>query len=135
MCRCFFFIERYQKIPGKVVQYNNDAVLRNIKTADACANACNSNPNFTCNSFEFCFTSQVCTLSKIHTSDGNVVSSTQQCDLYDRGFKKKYLCLDYCLFTYTLNCYIDSILLYWQIPYQYNDILASKHYLSLIYTS
>lgn len=78
-------LQRYQKIPGKVVQYNNDAVLRNIKTADACANACNSNPNFTCNSFEFCFSSQVCTLSKIHTSDGNVVSSTQQCDLYDRS--------------------------------------------------
>ncbi|XP_056019753.1 uncharacterized protein LOC130054319 [Ostrea edulis] len=77
-------LQRYRKIPGHVVQYNNDAVIQNIRTPDTCADLCNSNPNFTCNSFEYCSTSKVCTLSKIHTSDGHMVSSTQQCDLYDR---------------------------------------------------
>lgn len=78
-------LQRFQKLPGKVVQFNNDAVIRNIKTADMCAYLCNGNVNFTCNSFEYCPSSKVCTLSKIHTDDGNVVSSTQQCDLYDRS--------------------------------------------------
>lgn len=81
-----YVVERFQKLPGKVVQFNNDAVIRNIKTADMCAYLCNGNVNFTCNSFEYCPSSKVCTLSKIHTDDGNVVSSTQQCDLYDRTF-------------------------------------------------
>ncbi|XP_062619530.1 uncharacterized protein LOC134281083 [Saccostrea cucullata] len=78
-------LKRYRKLPGKMVQYNNDAVIQNIRTPDMCASLCSQNTNFTCNSFEYCPTSNVCTLSKIHTSDGTVVSSTQQCDLYDRS--------------------------------------------------
>ncbi|XP_056019755.1 uncharacterized protein LOC125671708 isoform X2 [Ostrea edulis] len=77
-------IMKYQKIPGKVVQFNNDAVFQGFTSASDCADTCQSFGNWTCNSFEYCPSSQSCTLSKIHTADGTVTDSHQSCDLYDR---------------------------------------------------
>ncbi|XP_062619516.1 uncharacterized protein LOC134281071 [Saccostrea cucullata] len=77
-------IMRYQKIPGKVVQFHNDAVIGGITSASDCADTCQTFGNWTCNSFEYCPSSLTCTLSKIHTADGTVTDSTQMCDLYDR---------------------------------------------------
>nr|XP_022319141.1 uncharacterized protein LOC111121934 [Crassostrea virginica] len=77
-------IMRYQQIQGKVIQYHNDATFTGFSSASDCADQCTTFGNWTCNSFEFCPTTQTCTLSKIHTADGNVLQSTQSCDLYDR---------------------------------------------------
>ncbi|KAK3090768.1 hypothetical protein FSP39_014480 [Pinctada imbricata] len=78
-------LQRYRKLAGQVLQYNNDAVVNNIMDVNDCANLCLSNGNFTCNSFEYCQASSICTLSKKHTNDGTVVPSAgKQCDLYDR---------------------------------------------------
>lgn len=81
-----YVVECFQKFLGKVVQFNNDVVIWNIKMVDMCVYLCNGNVNFMCNSFEYCFFFKVCIFSKIYIDDGNVVSFIQQCDFYDCMF-------------------------------------------------
>ena len=54
-----------------------------------CARLCVTNPDFTCNSFDFCSLDpqHICKLSKAHIGDGNVVLANSTCD----HFSSKYL--------------------------------------------
>lgn len=51
---------------------------------DDCARACNDEPSFDCQSFDFCYTSGDCRLSKSGiTSDANELVTTVECDVYE----------------------------------------------------
>lgn len=76
-------ISKFRKIQGKVLQYHNDKTISYVSQASDCADYCVTS-NFTCNSFDYCPQSQVCTLSRSHTEDGTLVGTGGSCDHYSR---------------------------------------------------
>ena len=54
---------------------------------DDCANACQNREEWICNSFEYCFDSGYCVLSKLHPDERpGVVKNKALCDLYSSKF-------------------------------------------------
>ncbi|KAJ8306626.1 hypothetical protein KUTeg_017171 [Tegillarca granosa] len=83
-------LDKFRKIPDRVLQYRNDATYTYVSDPSDCADYCVSNTNFTCNSFDYCAQQQTCSLSKSHTEDGTLVSTPGQCDHYSRTLGGAY---------------------------------------------
>ena len=72
-----FNVQINKYIPGY-----DDLVLTG-QAVDDCANACQNREEWICNSFEYCFDSGYCVLSKIHPDERpGVVKNKALCDLY-----------------------------------------------------
>ncbi|XP_025109444.1 uncharacterized protein LOC112573362 isoform X2 [Pomacea canaliculata] len=78
-------LAQFTRLANTVIEQNDDSQFADIPSAAACSDLCVNNPEFLCQSFEFCPLDQKpCRLSRSHVSDGGVSVVTSRCDLYSR---------------------------------------------------
>jgi hypothetical protein len=82
----FYILDKFKQIPGFVQETNNDINLNSISSAADCASYCYTNTNFTCLSFDYCPSSQICSLSKFGRDDGKQMTKNTQCSHYISKF-------------------------------------------------
>ncbi|CAH1776288.1 unnamed protein product [Owenia fusiformis] len=58
----------FSNIPGKVIQLKNDKIIHQ-HSVDSCAKVCLDETDFKCQSFDFCISSGICMLSRLHMTD------------------------------------------------------------------
>ncbi|XP_046544811.1 uncharacterized protein LOC124255018 [Haliotis rubra] len=74
----------------KAVRGSQDVQLTEM-AIDGCASECVAELEFTCQSFEYCMTSGVCTLSRIHPDERpDLIVNNASCDLYIRDYTAKF---------------------------------------------
>ncbi|XP_041360235.1 uncharacterized protein LOC121376435 [Gigantopelta aegis] len=77
-------IAKFQKWSGLMANYQDDMNYQQIGSATTCADLCDQQTRGTCNSFDYCPKSQVCSLSGLYTSDGKKLSNAPTCSHFSR---------------------------------------------------
>ena len=69
--------------PNRVGVYSADASYVSISSAQKCADICRKlESSFTCMSFDYCTSTQLCQLSQRRTPEGNMLNQSTLCDHY-----------------------------------------------------
>ena len=90
------FSDDFTKIPNRVGVYSMDASYVGISSVQNCADICRDiGSSFTCMSFDYCPSTQLCQLSKTRTPDGNMLNQSTSCDHYSSKPLSLWLELDY----------------------------------------
>ncbi|KAJ8305362.1 hypothetical protein KUTeg_015907, partial [Tegillarca granosa] len=77
-------LKHFKVMKKNMLLQNNDLVLEGI-AVDDCAASCDHEELFDCQSFEYCFASGTCYLSKLHPDENtSLVQKHEHCDLYSR---------------------------------------------------
>lgn len=83
-------LKHFKVMKKNVLLQNNDLVLEGI-AVDDCAASCDHEELFDCQSFEYCFASGTCYLSKLHPDENtSLVQKHEHCDLYSREYLDRF---------------------------------------------
>ena len=81
---------QFTLLSQKEIEAMDDKVFgfNEASNVSTCAQLCVTNPDFTCNSFDFCTLNPqgICRLSKAHIGDGKAVVANSTCDHYSSKF-------------------------------------------------
>ncbi|XP_064606903.1 uncharacterized protein LOC135471555 [Liolophura sinensis] len=83
-------LSQFTSVRNKALRGNNEDLLPGV-TVDDCAAACVDEDVFFCQSFEYCFNTGDCHLSKRHPGEvPSMIIDSNNCDLYSRNYSSKY---------------------------------------------
>lgn len=83
-------LQNYNVQINKAIPGYDDLILTG-QAVDDCATSCKNQEEWICNSFEYCFDTGYCVLSKIHPDERpGLVVNKALCDLYSRSYTSDY---------------------------------------------
>ncbi|XP_046353474.2 uncharacterized protein LOC124133217 [Haliotis rufescens] len=80
------YLKNFKIYRNNVIYAHNDFVLHQM-AVDDCATACSGESRFDCESFEYCYTTGDCMMSRLHPDNNqNLISNHSFCDLYAKSY-------------------------------------------------